>query len=76
MKTLLQNKVKFLILLFLALSLSVYSAPGANTKSVMKEFKHECRSLKKGVCKGYKQQDYYESNKHRKFQKRINRSNR
>jgi hypothetical protein len=76
MKTLLQNKVKFLILMFLALSLSVYSASGVRSKSVTKNYKHEYRSLKKGVCKGYKQQNYYESNKHRKFQKRINRSNR
>jgi hypothetical protein len=75
MKTLLQNKVKFLILMFLALSLSVFSAPGVNSKNVVKGYKHEYRSPK-GVCKVYKQKDYNESNKHRKFQKRTNRSNR
>jgi hypothetical protein len=41
MKTLLQNKVKFLILMFLALSLSVYSESGVRSKSVTKDYKHE-----------------------------------
>jgi hypothetical protein len=75
METLLQNKVKFLVLMFLALSLSVFSAPGVNSKNVVKGYKHEYRSAK-GGCKVYKQKDYNDSNKHLKFQKRTNRSNR
>ncbi len=75
MKTLLQTKVKFLILMFLALSLSGYSAPGVKSKSAIKGNNNEYR-IRKGECKSYKQQDYKISSKHRKFQKKINRSNR
>jgi hypothetical protein len=74
MKTLLQNKVKFLILMFLALSLSAFSVPGVKSNYITKKDKHEYKSLK-GVCKCYKQKAYKESNKNRKFQKRKNRSN-
>ena len=73
MKTLLQNKVKFLILMFLALSLSAYSVPNVKSNYGKKENKREYKSLK-GECKYYKQKDYKESNKNRKFPKRVNRS--
>ena len=75
MKTLLQNKIKFLILMFLALSLSGYSAPDTKSKSTTKVYKNEYRSHKKG-CSSFKQQDYKKSNQHRNFQKRLNRANR
>ena len=75
MKTLLQNKVKFLVLMLLALSLSVFAAPGVKSKNVVKGYKHEYKSPR-GGCKVYKQSDYKESNKHRKYQKRANRPNR
>ncbi len=75
MKTLLQNKVKFLIMMFLALSLSGFASPDSKSKSTSKVYKNEYRSHKK-VCSSFKQQDYKKSNQHRNFQKRINRANR
>jgi len=75
MKTLLQNKVKFLMLMFLALNFTVYSVPVIKSKIVTGGHKYEYRSLK-GNCKCFKQKDYNASNKHMKFQKRVNRSNR
>jgi hypothetical protein len=75
MKTLLHNKVKFLILVLLALSLSGYSTPDVRSKSVVKSSKSEYRNMKKG-CKSFSTQDFKASYKHKKFQKKVNRSNR
>lgn len=74
MKTLLQNKVKFMLLMFMALSLSAYSVPNIKSNSVKKMNNHEYKSLK-GECKYHKQKDYKGLNKNWRFQKRINRSN-
>ena len=73
MKTILQNKVKFLIMMFLALSFSVYSAPDVKLKSVNKGHKHEYKSQK--GCRSYEQQDK-KSYKHGKFHIRKSRSGR
>ena len=56
MGTILQNKSKFLVLVFLAVFLSAYSAPGPKpkySKSAKKEYRHEYKNLK-GVCNCYK----------------------
>lgn len=49
MKTLLQHKVKLLIMMFFAVSVVAYSGPGARSNSAKKEYK----SLK-GICNCYK----------------------
>ncbi len=84
MKTIMHNKVKFLMMIFLALSFTVYSVPvmksnsvpvsKSNSVPVMKSNKNnggqkrEFRSLK-GKCKCYKQKVYNKPNKHSKSQK-------
>jgi hypothetical protein len=83
MKTIMHNKVKFLMMIFLALSFTVYSVPviKSNSVPVIKSNKdsggqkHEFRSLK-GQCKCYKQKVYNMPKKHSKSQKKVNRSNR
>lgn len=72
MKTLLQNKVKFLMLIFLGLFLSAYSGPIDRPGGAKKEYKQEYRSLK-GVCNCYKDRHYKNTSKYRKYQKRVNR---
>ena len=73
MKTPLQNKIKLLVLISFALSLSAYSATGAKPNIIKPEKKQEIRSLK-GACNCYKQTPVKSLNKYRKFQKRMNRS--
>lgn len=75
MKTLLQNKVKFLILIFMVLSFSAYSVPGVNSIYGKSKNVHEYKSPKV-ECKYHKQKYYKELNKNKRFQKRVNRSNR
>lgn len=91
MKTVMHNKVKFLVMIFLALSFTVYSVPVIKSNSVRAiksesvpviksnkdngGQKREFRSLK-GQCKCYKQKVYNMPNKHSKSQKKANRSNR
>ena len=60
------------MLIFLALSLSAYSATGAKSNSIKKEYKQEYRSLK-GACNCYKQTPYKALKKYSKSQKRANR---
>lgn len=77
MRTILQNKFKFLVLVFLAVFLSAYSAPGPKpkySKSAKKEYRHEYKSLK-GVCNCYndrnnKQKTTRPSAKYLAYQKR------
>jgi hypothetical protein len=75
MKTLLKNKVKFLMLIFLALSFTANSVPVIKSNTDSGSRKHEFRSLK-GQCKCYKQKVYYMPNKHNNSQKKGTRSNR
>lgn len=53
MKTLLHNKVKFLIMVLFAASLTAFAGPGAKNNSAKKEYRSEYKSLK-GVCNCYK----------------------
>ena len=75
MKPLLPNKTKLLVLVFLALFLSAYSAPGNKPKkSQLIERKTEFRSLK-GVCncnksKQLKHKTSKSSAKYRRFHER------
>lgn len=73
MKTLLQNKIKLLLLIFFALSLTAYSGTGAKPDNLKMEKKQEIKSLK-GACNCYKQTPVKALNKYRKFQKKMNRS--
>jgi hypothetical protein len=73
MKTLLQNKVKFLMLIFIAFSLTVFSVPTIKSNNDSGGRKHEFKSLK-GECKCYKQKAYKMPKKHSKSHKKVNRS--
>jgi hypothetical protein len=75
MKTLLQNKVKFLMLIFMVLSFSAYSVPGVNSNYGKNMNVHVYKSPKV-ECKNHNQKYYKGLNKNKKFQKRINHSNR
>jgi hypothetical protein len=68
MKALLQNRVIFLMMIFLALSFTVYSVPVIKSDKDAGGHKHEYRSLK-GKCKCYKQKVYNMPDKHSKSQK-------
>jgi len=71
MNTFLHKRIKFSILILLALSLSAYSETGTKPNSIKKENKKEYRSLK-GACNGYKQTPYRALKKYSKSQKKAN----
>jgi|GEM_PF-4356056 len=73
MKILLQNKIKLLVLIFFAFSLTAWSGTGVSPVNSKPEKKQEIRSLK-GACNCYKQTPVKALNKYRKFQKRMNRA--
>jgi len=73
MKILLQNKIKLLVLIFFAFSLTAWSGTGVRPVNSKPEKKQEIRSLK-GACNCYKQTPVKALNKYRKFQKRMNRA--
>jgi len=72
MKKLLQNKIKLLVLILFAFSLTAYSGTGAKPDNSKMDKKQEIKSLK-GACNCYKQTPVKALNKYRKFQKRMNR---
>jgi hypothetical protein len=72
MKRLLQNKIKLLVLILFAFSLTAYSGTGAKPDNSKMDKKQEIKSLK-GACNCYKQTPVKALNKYRKFQKRMNR---
>jgi len=72
MKKLLQNKIKLLVLILFAFSLTAYSGTGAKPNNSKMDKKQEIKSLK-GACNCYKQTPVKALNKYRKFQKRMNR---
>ena len=71
MNTLLHKKIKFSMLIFLALSLSALADTGVKPNSIKKEYKKEYRSLK-GACNCYKQTPNKSLKKYSKSQKRAN----
>jgi hypothetical protein len=74
MKALSQNKVIFLMMIFLALSFTVYSVPVIKSNKDAGAHKHEITSLK-GKCNCYKQKVYIMRNKHSNSHKKVNKSN-
>jgi len=73
MKTPLQNKIKFLVLILFALPLTAYSGTGAKPNNSKMEKKQEIKSLK-GACNCYKRAPVKALSKYSKFQKRMNRA--
>jgi hypothetical protein len=74
MKALLQSKVVFLMMIFLALSFTAYSVPVIKSNKDAGVHKHEITSLK-GKCKCYKQKVYNIPNKHSNSHKKVKKSN-